>query len=388
MKTVEEVRRDMPVLSKFIFLNAGTLNPGPEPVTQAFFKAYQDWIDRGAGLPEEYRGMRDARVDEARVKLAAFLNCDPDELAFTANCSEGVNIIANGINWRPGDEVIISDREHAANSAIWMHLRHKTGLRVRIIRMSVYDEPILTQLRQLLSPRTRLVALSHVSTFNGQILPVQEVCRLTRAAGALSLIDGAHAPGQIPVDLHALGCDYYTTNGHKWLMGPAGTGALYLRRDSLEQISPSWLGDAPGGTIDYREEGSYTLSAGAKRFEFSTRCWPLFLAWADAIDYVNDIGMDNIRQRVKTLVGQLLDDLRTIPGLALWSPTDPERVIGLVSFVIAGWESDELMQLLKERGIRVRTIDKAIRVSIGYFTLAEELTALTDALREIVQAGH
>lgn len=387
LKTVDEVRNDIPVLSKYIFLNAGTLSPAPEPVTQAFFKAYQDWHALGAGLPQHYVYMRDDMMEQVRLKMAAFVGCDADEIAFTANCTEGVDIVANGIDWQPGDEVVITDKEHPANSNIWMHLRARRGLRVRIVEMTTDTRELLRRFEAVISPRTRLVAVSHVCTMNGQILPVREICQLAAANGALSLLDGAHAVGQIPVDVRAIGCDLYATNGHKWLMGPAGTGALYVKRDKLARIVPSWVGDVAGGSIDYREEGSYTPAPGAKRFEFATRCWPLYAGLGAALDYVSDIGIDNIRAHIKRITADFKRDLKAIPGMRLWSSEDADESVGLVSFEIAGWQGEELVHRLDAMDIRPRWLDHGIRVSIGYYTLASELKALSDALYGIV-TGH
>ena len=384
LKTVAEVRQDIPVLSKYIFLNAGTLSPAPEPVTQAFFNAYREWHERGAGLPQHYVQMRDEAMEDIRRKMAAFVGCDPDEIAFTANCTEGVDIVANGLDWQPGDEVIITDKEHPANSNVWMVLRMRRGIRVRIVALTTDADELVRRVEAALSPRTRLVAVSHVCTVNGQILPVKEICRLAAANGSLSLLDGAHAVGQIPVNVRDLGCDFYAMNGHKWLMGPAGTGALYIKRDKLQQVTPSWVGDVAGGSLDYREEGSYTFAPGAKRFEFATRCWPLYAGLGAALDYVNEIGIDVIRDRIRRLTAEFKRDLKTIPGMHLWSPEDEDQSVGLVSFAIDGWDGEELIRRLDAMGIRPRSLDNGIRVSIGYYTLAEELKALSDALRAIV----
>lgn len=387
MKSVEQVRKDIPVLSSYTFLNGGTLSPAPEPVTEAFIRAYRDWHALGAGLPQHYVHMRDDVMEDVRAKMAAFLGCDAKEVAFTANCTEGVDIVANGLTWQPGDEVIITDKEHPANSNIWMNLRARYGIHVRIIEMSTDPERIIAQLKRLLSPRTRIVAVSHVCTMNGQILPVKEICRLARANGSLSLLDGAHAVGQIPVDVHALGCDFYATNGHKWLMGPAGTGALYLRKERLDDVKLTFCGDVAGGAIDYREDGTYAPAPGAKRFEFATRCWPLYVGLAAAIDYISDIGIENIRTRIRKLTADFKEDLKAIPGFKLWSSEDPDQSVGLVSFEIEGWLGEELIRRLEPLGIRPRYLDRGLRVSIGYYTLAEELKALSDALRDIVTNG-
>ena len=231
MKTVAQVRADMPVLSGKVFLNAGSLCPTPTPVMEAYFSSYREWHTRGAGHPAHYEAMRDDVTLAAKVKLANLLNCKPEELALTANATEGVNIVAFGLDWKPGDEVIITDAEHPANSVVWIHNRERFGIKVRFLPAYHEPEKLLDRLNGLLNERTRLVAISHVLSATGRILPVAEIARVAHQNGSLLLVDGAHAVGQMRVDLKELDCDFYTTNGHKWLFGPAGTGLLFVRRE-------------------------------------------------------------------------------------------------------------------------------------------------------------
>ncbi|MTI96583.1 MAG: aminotransferase class V-fold PLP-dependent enzyme [Firmicutes bacterium] len=384
MKTVEEVRRDLPVLDRYVFLNAGSLCPTPEPVMAAWFEAYRQWHLRGAGLPRHYEEMREQKIDVVREQLARLLNCSAAELAFTANATEGINIVAWGIDWQPGDEVIITDLEHPANSAVWLHNRERFGIRLRILPVQADKDAMLTQFRSMLSPWTRLVAVSHVISGSGQILPVAEICRLAKDAGALVLLDGAHAVGQLPVDLANLACDFYALNGHKWLLGPAGTGALFVRGDKLEQLRPSWVGDVAGKGMEYTEDGSFMPPPGARRYEFATRDWSAILGLGAAIDYVNDIGIENIRARVLNLVKYLRERLQEIEGAEVVGAATSEESAGLVAFSIRGVNAVEACEELAKQSICPRYLNEQLfRVSIGYFTLKQELDRLVTALKQL-----
>lgn len=381
MKTVEQVRADMPVVSKYVFLNAGSLCPTPTSVMESFFTAYREWHERGAGLSKHYEEMRDGVSDLVRAKLAEFLSCDASELAFTANATDGVNIVAWGIDWQPGDEVLISNGEHPANSVVWMYNEKRLGIKLRFLPVYTDTEQILKSYQDLLNPRTRLVSISHILSANGHILPVEQMIAMAHKQGAMVLLDGAHAVGQLPVNLRSLNCDFYTLNGHKWLFGPAGTGALFVRNDRVEQLRPTFMGDVGGKKFDYREGGSFTPPPGAKRYEYATRNWAALQGLATAIDYVNDIGVDVVRERVSRLTHNFKQGLIKLPHLDMWSPMDPNESAGLVCFGFKGYNAKEIYAYLEAQGICPRFInDDLLRVSIGYFTLAEELDKLLAAL--------
>ncbi|MGI6357870.1 MAG: aminotransferase class V-fold PLP-dependent enzyme [Bacillota bacterium] len=386
MKTVAQVRADIPVLSKYAFLNAGTLFPTPQPVMQAFFDAYRRWHELGAGLPQHYVAWRETVIDEVRQRLADFLGCSPLELAFTQNATEGVNIIAFGIDWEPGDEVVITDAEHEANAVVWLYNEQRFGIKLRIVPTAVTPDQFLQNLRQALNERTRLVSIAHVLSHTGQVLPVEEVVNLAHQNGSLVLLDGAHAVGQLPVDLRALDCDFYTTNGHKWLFGPAGTGVLYVRSDRIELVRPSFMGDVAQKQWDYPRGRTFVPPQGARRYEYATRNWPAIVGLGAGLDYVNQIGLDNIRARVLQLTEQLKADLLTVPGCRLHSPREARWSSGLVAFEIAGQNAKELIAYLEQRGICPRWLnDRVIRVTVAYFTLEQELADMVAALKEYLQ---
>ncbi len=387
MKTVTEVRADIPVLCKFAFLNAGTLFPTPEPVMQVFFDAYRRWHEQGAGLPEHYCAWRETVIDGVREQLAEFLGCSPLELAFTQNATEGVNIIAFGIDWQPGDEVIITDAEHEANAVVWLYNERRFGIKLQVVPMDPDPNLFLQNMRQAINEKTRLVSIAHVLSHTGQILPVEEVIELAHQNGSLVLLDGAHAVGQLPVDLHALNCDFYTMNGHKWLFGPAGTGILYLRQDRIDSVRPSFMGDVAQKQWNYPQGRSFAPPKGARRYEYATRNWPAIVGLGAGLEYVNEVGLDNIRARVLQLTEQLKRDLLTIPGCRLHSPMESRWSSGLVAFEVIGHNAKEIMTYLEQRGICPRWLnDRLIRVTVAYFTLEQELEDMVAAIKDYLDS--
>lgn len=389
MKTVEQVRNDIPVLGQYTFLNAGTLFPTPLPVMQAFFDAYRQWHDQGAGLPRHYEAWREPVIDQVRGKLADLLGCRAEELAFTANATEGVNIVAWGIDWQPGDEVIITSAEHPANSVVWLYNEQRFGIKLRIVPISPDPATFIANLRAELTPRTRLVAISHVLSGVGQILPVEEVIALAHQNGSLVLLDGAHAVGQLPLNLHALGCDFYTLNGHKWMFGPAGTGALFVRADRLDMVRPSWMGDVAQLRWNYPSGRDVNPPPGARRYEFATRNWAAIVGLGAAIDYLNEIGVDRVRQRVLQLTDQLKADLLELPGCRLHSPIEHRWSSGLVACELVGHNAKQIIAYLEQRGICPRSLDdQRMRVTVAYFTLESELEQLVAGFRDYLNANN
>jgi isopenicillin-N epimerase len=225
------------------FLNHGSFGATPRPV----FEAYQDWQRRLERQPVQFlAGELPALLLDARGKLGAYLNAPADDLAFITNATYGVNTIGRSLHLEPGDEILTSDHEYGACDRTWEFLCARSGARVvrQHISLPVQDpERIVDELWQGVTPRTRMIFTSHITSPTALTLPVREICRRARRAGFLSFIDGAHAPGQIPLDLAAIGADFYTGNCHKWMMAPKGSAFLYARPEVQSLVEPlvvSW----------------------------------------------------------------------------------------------------------------------------------------------------
>jgi selenocysteine lyase/cysteine desulfurase len=342
----------------------------------------------GTFAPRVFQELELEGLEKVRRKGANLMHAEPDEIAFTHNVTDGINIVLHGLDWSAGDEVIISDQEHPAGTMPWLALARRRGVVLRLLPVHPDADVMTAHLQELLGPRTRLVCLSHVSCLSGTRLPVERLCAVAHAAGTLTLLDGAHAEGQFPINVPAIGADFYTSCGHKWMLGPQGTGMLYVRRASLRHLRPAWLGWGINKPFD-RPNMRYELEDSAARFEQSTQPWPLYLALGRAIDYLQDIGLDNIQTRVRRLVDDFRQALAAIPGLTFHTPAQVQQAAGLLTCSIPGQQAQALSQQLWERQrILTNYIQEfnALRFSVAFFNTAQELHTTAEILEQAARA--
>ncbi|MGI8911708.1 MAG: aminotransferase class V-fold PLP-dependent enzyme [Rubrobacteraceae bacterium] len=316
-----------------------------------------------------------ARAREAASRL---VGAGPEDIALTQNTTHGMNLGVGTVDWQEGDEAVSATTEHPGCLAPLHNLRWRFGVGVKLIAPPVTAEKV----EAMLTPRTRLVALSHVDWTTGEVLPLQEICALARERGIPTLVDGAQSAGNISVDAPATSADMYAFTGHKWLLGPEGMGALYVR--------PGF--DAPGANTGYLSiedpksfdaEGGYELHTGARRFEASTMSPVLatgFAAAAEAAYERGEAGLEGIRHRAEFLT----DLLEKIPGVTLRSPRPAQS--GLVSFDVAGVTAKDAAERLLEGKFVARYIpdpNPYVRASTHLFNTEEELERLARAVSDL-----
>ena len=388
------IRADIPALTNSIYLNTGTFGPMPTAVADEIRRAYGEIERQGTFSPGVFWQMELEGFEAVRQQVAALLHADPAEIALTRNVTDGINIVLHGLDWQPGDQVILTDHEHPSGTVPWLALRsaslrdfvaERAGVELRWLELVDDADEIVIRFQRLLSQRTRLAHLSHVSCLTGLRLPIERLCRLARQAGVLTLVDGAHAEGQFTVDVQALDCDFYAACGHKWLLGPQGVGMLYVRREHIERLRPIWLGWDVNQPFD-RAARSYQLQETAARFEQSTRAWPLYLAFGRAIEFVEGVGLPAVEQRVQALRRDFIAQLRAIPGVTVLSPLDPALGTGLVTVSVSGWPYDVLQQRLWERQRIITNVIRefdALRFSLAFFTSQAELDVALRAIDDL-----
>ena len=363
------------VENDYVYLNSGGSGPPPQAVIEAM-RAADDLCSgpaylEGVGFYARQTEVRD-RAHEAAARLVGAAARD---VALTQSTTHGMNLGALSINWREDDEAVSAATEHPGCLTPLHNLAGRFGVKVRLVSPPVTAEKV----EAALTPRTRLVALSHVDWKGGEVLPLKEICALARERGALTLIDGAQSVGNVPVDVPSIGADMYAFTGHKWVLGPEGMGALYVR-PGLPVYSPNVGFFSLPDPSAFDAEGGYELREDAGRFEASTASPALaagFAAAAEAVHERGAAGFEGIRHRADLLASLLSE----APRVTLRSPWPAQS--GLVSFEVEGWAAKEVAERLIEQRFVLRYIPGPhpyVRASTHLFNTEEELGALARAV--------
>jgi L-cysteine/cystine lyase len=324
-----------------------------------------------------------ARDRAVRLRKAAgrLVGAPADEVALTGNTTLGVGTVVAGIDWRPGDEIVTTELEHPGVAAPLAVAGRRFGLRLRVIPSAEAGGDLERAVGARAGPRTRLVALSHVSWSSGALLDVAGAARAARAAGALTLVDGAQAVGVLPVDARALGADAYAFPAHKWLLGPEGLGALWVAGEAAERIALTMAGTESGR--GHSPDGSFRPHPSARRYEGSTAPLGLLGAWLASLAWLDELGWDWIHGRARAAQAAGREALAALPGVEVLTPPGPQG--GLVTFTIAGRPPARACAQLAERGVIVRDLPRpdALRASLGFFTDEADIAALAAAVAAV-----
>ena len=377
---VEQIRSQFPVTRRSIYLNTAGLGPNPRPVMRTFQKWYRKIEEEAPDSPDLHRVISPL-YNEAHGKLGALLGADEDELAFTRNANDAFNIIANGLTWNAGDEVIISEQEHPSGVLPWAYAADRYGVVVKRVPLLADPDEQIAALEKVWTPRTRLFSLSWMPYSLGLRIAMPEVVRWARDHEVLSLVDCSQIAGQWPVNLHDLGCDFAVAPGHKWIFGPLGSGWTYIRRDHDTLIKPSWIG-AGSTTGPWDINQGCEFRPGAWKHEFGTRNWPTFIGLGAAADYVRKLGPQNIAATVAPLASWLKAELKKLPGIRLITPEDPALSAGIVSFAFADGRNPHEFGIAcwERRKLAVRITPTFVRVSIAIFINQADCEVLLDEL--------
>jgi len=406
---VEAIRADFPILARtvrngnpLIYLDSGATSQKPVQVLDAersFYELHNSAAHRGTHLLGEEA--TDA-YEGARRKLAAFLNADPEELVFTKNATEAINLVAYAMSnatltagserFRvlPGDEILITEMEHHANLVPWQQLCERTGATLRWLGVTPDGRLDLDRLDDMITGRTKIVAVTHQSNVTGTIPPVAEIAHAAHDKGALVLADAAQSVPHQPVDVAALDVDFLVFSGHK-MLGPYGIGVLFGRAELLEAMPPFLTG---GSMIEVvRMEGS-TFLPPPQRFEPGVPPVAEAAGLAAAVDYLSDLGMGNVAAHEESLTAHALDALREITGVRILGPDTTKNRGGAVAFDVEGVHPHDVGQVLDELGIAVRTghhcawplhralgVQASTRATFYVYNTHDEVEALAGGIR-------
>jgi len=414
-----EIRADFPILERRIgdrpliyFDNAATTHKPRQVLEtiQAFYTTYNANIHRS---PHRLGQEATELYDDARRNVARFIGAEwPEEVIFVRGTTEGINLVAYSLalggsrRLRPGDEVVVTVMEHHSNLVIWQKVRDWCGVTLKVVDTREDGTLDMRQMREAITARTRLVCCTHVSNVLGTINPVQETGELAHRASALFLVDGAQSVPHLPVNVREIGCDFLAFSGHK-MLAPMGIGALYGRRDLLEEMSPFLYGGGMVADVSLEEA---VWNALPWKFEGGTPnvCGAVALGGATdrrtgrhlegAVDYLARLGMEAVRAHERALTARALEGLRAIEGVRVYGPLDPEQRSGVVAFSVAWSDAHLVAQLLNDEGVAVRSgehcgfplagrlaVEGTVRASFYVYNTMDEVERFIEALDDIVR---
>ncbi|HJU72708.1 MAG TPA: cysteine desulfurase [Gemmatimonadaceae bacterium] len=396
---VERVRKDFPILTTkahekpLVYLDNAATSQKPWPVIKAlhdFYETSNANVHRGVHWLSE---KATALYEGTREKVRAYFNANSTkEIIYTHGTTEGINLVANsyGASLVAGDEIIISELEHHSNIVPWQMLCERTGARLRVAPIDDDGQLLFDAFEQLLTDRTRIVAMAHVSNSLGSVLPVREVIQKAHAAGAVVMLDGAQRAPHHRIDVQALGCDFYVCSGHK-MYGPTGAGILYGRQELLDRMPP-WMG---GGDMIESVSFERTTYAGLPaRFEAGTPDIAAVAGLSAALDYMSCLDFDALNAHEHSLMVEASERLAEIPGVRLIGTAKEKAAV--VSFVVEGVHAHDVASVLDFNGVAVRAghhctqplmrrmgVTATARASFAMYNTHQEVDALIAGLHDV-----
>ncbi|MCS7112700.1 MAG: cysteine desulfurase [Nitrososphaerota archaeon] len=397
-----EVRKDFPILSvrrsdgkPLVYLDNAATSLKPRYVIEAIVEYYERYtvnVHRGV-----YRLSQEATemYEDSRERIARFIGVSPSELIFVKNTTEAINLVAYGLDWNPGDEIITTVMEHHSNLVPWQMVRDRYGVKLRFLDITGGGTLDLEKLPDILSERTRLIALTHISNVLGTVNPVDDIARIARKNDILLLVDAAQSVPHIPVDARRIGCDFLAFSGHK-MLGPTGIGCLYIRRGVEDQVKPVFTG---GEMVRRVSLDRSTWNDMPWRMEPGTPNVAGAIGLAAAVDYLSRLGMDKVRSYEDRLTEYTLRRLSEIEDVTIYGPRDTRFRSGIAAFNVGSIDPHDVALLLDElENIAVRSgvhcaeplharlgLTGTVRASLYIYNTMEEIDILCDTLKKIVE---
>ena len=370
-----KVRSQFNILDGMTFMNNGTEGPVPRCVTEANEKFFREIAENPSN------NYRREEVDVVRGIVAKFVNADAGEIALTRSTTEGMNIFTHGLDWKAGDEVVYCDHEHGGGIGPITTLARRIGIKPVVFNIPSPPgsvDQIVGLYEKAITPRTKMIMVSHMTYVTGLVTPVKELADLAQRRGILISVDGAHPLGMMDLDLKAMNVHHYAAAGQKWLMCGTGTGVCYVRRDVQDRVWP--LMGPPGDPKD-----------GAKKYEaFGQRDVPSVLGMTAAVEMQNAIGKKNIEARVRFLSERLRAGLKQIPGVKLWTSEDPKFAAGLTLFSVRDLPMENVQKAILARDrIYIRTMTtgnlNAVRAATHIYNMPAEVDHLIESVKHVAE---
>jgi len=394
---ITRIRKELPAVESCVYLNTGTNGPLCRASAEAMKDEAEKEYLQGRYLPfiaDLYEEM-----DLTRTMIADFIGGDYDEVALTHTATEGMNLILWGMNWQPGDEIITTNREHVAGLAPIALVRSRFGLSVKYLEVgygNAYDEEdLINRFRRSISPRSRLLVVSHVSFSTGLRFPLKRLAEVCHENNMYILVDGAQGAGATELDVHDFDVDFYSIAGRKWLLGPEGIAALYIAKERISEIDPTFISPS---SVNHRHDldiaSPYVIPAPyAARYQTATAInRPILLGFKEALNFLlNDVGKEWLLERISASVAYLRKQLKEIPEITIVTPAGEEA--GFLHFLADNWQPADFCKILNERKYMIRPVPAQhlpapIRVSVGFFNTHAELDGLVENIVDVIGSGR
>jgi isopenicillin-N epimerase len=372
----ELVKRQFALQDK-IMVNAANLCPAPHMINDQVL-AFQQGL--AADVSFQYR----AQFAELRMKtvagLSEFVGVMPAELGITRNTSESNCILVNGLDFKPGDEIVLWDQNHPSNKESWINRAKRTGTVVKMVTTPAAPKStseLVDVFAKAMTSKTRLLSFSHISNVSGVALPAKEICAMAKGKGAMTLVDGAQSMGFLSLDLHDMGCDFYTSSTHKWLMGPLENGILYVNQAQIDKVWPGVIG---AGWHDNTKTVDEKLCIVGQRNETT------LAALRQVTLFHSTIGKDDIQKRVQFLATHLKQEMSSVDGVSIVTPMDPQLSGGVLVIQIAGKEAQAVYQLLYSKYKIAAAAVGGVRFSPHIYNTVSDANFVIDAVKEIARS--
>ncbi|MBL8291778.1 MAG: aminotransferase class V-fold PLP-dependent enzyme [Bryobacterales bacterium] len=373
------VKRQFPLEDKLIYLNAANVCPASRGVLDRHLEYLRDFQ---ANPSFQNRMKYEAMAERARGKAGALLGCDKEEIAFTRNTSESTNTVVNGLDLREGDEIVITAHNHPSNNDSWKvkAKRHRLVVKEAVVPIPAKSQQqLLDSIASLVTPRTKVIAVTHLTNTTGNAYPAKAIASLARQKGIWMHLDGAQTLGALNVNLRDIGCDSYAGSAHKWLMGPLEAGLLYVRTERMSELWPQVV------TAGWSDK-----VAGARKFEvYGQRDNPRLVAVEAALDFLQLIGMEHVDARLRALVKRGKEQLAAIPGVELKTSLDPQLSGGVIKFNVKSKPLKEVYDGLWTRH-RIAIAQtpagdaQGLRISPHIYNTMDEMDQVVAAVKELV----
>jgi len=376
----DELRKHFLFEQGIIMMNNGTVGPMPKPVFNTLIRCFRVQCTN----PFDVYNFIPKKIEEVRRKLAEFIGASSDEVVITRNTTEGINFVANGLDLGPEDEVILSTMEHPGGTHPWRLKAKRYGITIKEVPIGLPPKSVdefVGSFAKAITPRTKVISVSHTVYISGLISPLKELCRMAREKGVLVLADSAHGIGMLDLDMKELGVDFFATSPYKWMGAPTGVGVLYVRKDAQDRLWPTIA------------SSGWDTEKTAKKFEtLSQRADALTIALGEAVDFQNVIGKQKVERRIKALAGHLKKGLKEIPGVRLHTSEDPYISGGLTAFSIEGVEPQKIVDYVRDKyNMVIRTVGSrekgtyGIRVSTPIYVTYSHVDMLLEGIRHLVK---